>query len=495
MLLLTIYACDDINKDLPPLHFEEEFQIEVQSGMNLIGRVLDQDENPIEGVVVSDGYTVTTTDSEGVYQMKKDNLAKFVFISTPETYEVPKVDNIPLFYRAIKGNQQPVIREDFVLTKIQKKDKFVLLALADVQIKTETHASMFESQMVPDIINFQQSYPEGTEFYGIALGDIVWDNFKMYPEYRRGVAKTSGTYLQVIGNHDHDQHITNDDYNASRGFEEQFGPTYYSYNVGDCHFVVLDDVLYQSRTTYSSHITEEQIEWLKKDLQYVDKDKLILLGVHIPTKRRYSTTQVPNNYQLYEALKGYKVRIMSGHLHHNSTVTISDNIEENNLGAVMGAGWVDNLCTDGSPQGYGVYEIEGNEIKKWLFKGMGTSADKRMNVYPPNSWPKESDSNIADVWNKSVVLNIWTWHYDWTVKAFEDDVEKAILTNYSAKEYDPTAFNLFYGDKKPVMNPGIEPIKHDHMFYYTPSSTTWNEIKIEATDSNGNVHTEVIKKE
>ena len=58
MLLLTIYACDDINKDLPPLYFEEEYQIDVKSGMNLVGRILDQDENPIEGVVVSDGYSV-----------------------------------------------------------------------------------------------------------------------------------------------------------------------------------------------------------------------------------------------------------------------------------------------------------------------------------------------------------------------------------------------------------------------------------------------------
>lgn len=493
ILLFTIYACEDINKDLPPLTFEDDSEIKIKDGMDLVGIITDDDKNPIEGVVVSDGYTVTTTDKDGIYQIKKDKLAKFVFISTPADYEVEKESNIPYFYRSIKGNKNAVIREDFSLTPIEKKKNFVLLGLADIQLKTENHVSLFESKTIPDIIKLQESYPSGTEFYSLSLGDIVWDNFKLYPEYRRNISKLSGTFLQVIGNHDHDKSITNDDYNASGTYEANFGPTYYSYNVGDCHFIALDDVYYKTQTDYDYTITKEQIEWLKKDLQYVDKDKLIILGVHVPTKRRYSSIQVPNNYELYEALRGYNVRILSGHLHVNIPTTISESIEENNLGAVMGAGWVDDLCTDGSPSGYGVYEIEGNKIKKWYYKGTEQSADKRMWVYPLNSWPKEAGGPNAAIWNKSIILNIWAWHTDWTVEIIEDGVSKGLILNYKTMDYDPRAFNVFYGDEKPVMSPNIEPIQHDHMFYYTPSKSDWSQITIKTTDSNGFVYTEEIK--
>ena len=45
--------------------------------------------------------------------------------------------------------------------------------------------------------------------------------------------------------HQHGQTV---DADADASFEAAFGPTYYSYNIGDCHFIVLDDVLYTGRT-------------------------------------------------------------------------------------------------------------------------------------------------------------------------------------------------------------------------------------------------------
>lgn len=47
----------------------EKVDITPEPGMNLVGRVTDGT-GPIEGVVVSDGVTVTTTDAQGIYQMR-----------------------------------------------------------------------------------------------------------------------------------------------------------------------------------------------------------------------------------------------------------------------------------------------------------------------------------------------------------------------------------------------------------------------------------------
>lgn len=43
----------------------EKVDITPEPGMNLVGRVTDG-KNPIEGVVVSDGFTVTATDARGL---------------------------------------------------------------------------------------------------------------------------------------------------------------------------------------------------------------------------------------------------------------------------------------------------------------------------------------------------------------------------------------------------------------------------------------------
>ena len=80
--------------------------------------------------------------------------------------------------------------------------------------------------------------------------------------------------------------------------------------------------------------------WMEKDMNNVHKDKLIIIGLHIATSRRNRpTSHVADYKELYALLDGYNVRILSGHSHNNYTTTISETIEENTLGAVMGAYW------------------------------------------------------------------------------------------------------------------------------------------------------------
>ena len=62
------------------------------------GCVVDTDGAPMEGVVVSDGYTVTQTDAEGRYEITAPRCAAFVWVSAPEGYMAPwKESGIPAF--------------------------------------------------------------------------------------------------------------------------------------------------------------------------------------------------------------------------------------------------------------------------------------------------------------------------------------------------------------------------------------------------------------
>ncbi|WP_295936076.1 calcineurin-like phosphoesterase family protein [uncultured Alistipes sp.] len=477
--------------------YYEKVDITPDPGMNLVGRVSDG-KNPIEGVVVSDGITVTTTDAQGIYQMRVKRTAKFVFVSVPAEYEIPVVNGIPTIYKKISIGEEDVVQRSFTLEYTGKKEKFTLWAIADVQFGQQEDIDQFDRFVAAEMRAFAQNDLQGP-VYGISLGDLVWDQLQyLTPIYGKRIREFGIPMFQVIGNHDHDTTISTDAL-SSHAFEKAFGPTYYSSNIGDCHLVVLDDVYYKGGKTYEGTISQEQLDWLKQDLQYVPKDKLILLGVHIPTQRRNSGTAVTNRAELYKLLEGYTVRIMSGHTHNNYTATISPTIEENTLGAVCGAFWTGPydpakdpfgtgpLCNEGSPAGYAVYEIEGNQIKNFYYKGIQTSREFQMYLYPVGSAFTASRQD-------GLIFNIFNWHTTWTVEVQEDaNAWKTLTTN--VKEVDRRSYDYLKGIYHPddLYRQTDPENNNDHMFYYKPTSDSWQKVTVRATDPYGNVYTDSIQ--
>ena len=56
---------------------------------------------PIEGVVVTDGYTVVATDAEGKYSFNRHEEAAYVYYSIPAQYRVPLRQGHPCFYKKL----------------------------------------------------------------------------------------------------------------------------------------------------------------------------------------------------------------------------------------------------------------------------------------------------------------------------------------------------------------------------------------------------------
>lgn len=103
---------------------EEKPEIKPDEGITLYGLVSDSEGNPLEGVVVSDGYSVVATDAKGVYQIVRSANAKYVFISAPSGYEIPTQANYGSYqgtYQAansLTGSSTKPYRADFTLTKL-----------------------------------------------------------------------------------------------------------------------------------------------------------------------------------------------------------------------------------------------------------------------------------------------------------------------------------------------------------------------------------------
>ncbi|MBF9255449.1 calcineurin-like phosphoesterase C-terminal domain-containing protein [Pontibacter sp. 172403-2] len=433
----------------------------------LKGRVTAQGK-ALANVTVSDGYSVVQTNARGKYKLPLNKQAKFVFLSTPSGYAFPDEKGIARHYHPITktGRQQ----YNFELTALQTDDtKHNFIIWADPQVKNENDVEQMLTQSVPDVQQLVRSFGAGALIHGVTVGDIVWDNHSLFDRYNQAVAEMNIPFFQALGNHDMDYNKGGDEVSDDT-FESLYGPTHYSFNRGKVHYVVLDDVRYLGEDRkYDGYIAQQQLDWLKQDLAYVPKNNLVIVCLHIPVHNG-----VKNNAALYALLEGYKAHIMSGHTHYNRNV-IKDGIYEHNHGAVCGAWWTGPICGDGTPRGYGVYEVDGTDLK-WYYKPTGLDKNYQVSIH------------VEQLTNQNrMVANVWNWGPEWKVEWWADEKYMGNLQN--TKGFDPVAVALYKGDKLPRQRAFAEPNKTDHLFvaHFGPEV---KKLKVIATDRFGKQYEE-----
>ncbi|MDB5200691.1 MAG: metallophosphoesterase [Ferruginibacter sp.] len=440
----------------------------------------------IADVGVTDGFSITRTDYNGSYSLQRNDAAEFIYISVPAGYEIPAEKGIAHFYIPVTAAQLKG-RADFELRKLAQDDhKHQFVVWADTQIISEADATQLKSEPVPDLVGLIKSYPTGALFHGIGCGDLVWDHFELFDDYREAIGMTGIPFFNVIGNHDMDLDAMGDD-GSAKTFKEQFGPTYYSFNRGAVHYVVLDDVFFIGASKkYIGYISETQLNWLKKDLAFREPGSTVVVSLHIPTNtgaaRRLKKEEelggtVSNRKKLYDILAGFNVHIMSGHTHFNEKWE-AGNIMEHNHGTVCGAWWTGPVCSDGTPAGYAVYEVNGRELS-WYYKSTGKAKTQQLRLYDS----KQANSG-ADI-----CANVWNWDPKWTIEWFEDGQRKGLMEQRIG--LDPLAVQLYSGPALPAKHKWVEPTLADHLFYARPSGNA-KQIMVKATDRFGNVFTETL---
>ena len=217
----------------------------IQEGNNLVGLITDSETGKgIEGVAVSDGYSITTTDRNGVYQFVGNPLTRVVYYTTPSEYKVNLDEQTkqPLFYKHCRFNPDTLNRNDFTLTPMDRvEDELTLIVISDPQCKNDRHVKRFRTESIPDM---QRTINAGVEsgkyknVYALVLGDLVydyldqWDNMK---DVMSNVTINDGDgylpFFNSIGNHDHYEDCV-DDYAGCQNYVDRFGPTDYSFDRG-----------------------------------------------------------------------------------------------------------------------------------------------------------------------------------------------------------------------------------------------------------------------
>jgi hypothetical protein len=316
----------------------------------------DAGEAGIPDILVSNGMTVTVTDEGGNYQIPEEG--DFVFITIPNDY----IPTTP-WYRGITGRDF-----DFGLGPAPEKnrDEFVFVQITDIHIDTEQdHIAIFE-QAIDEINDIAPAFV-------IATGDLVLRGDEVTVSQAREWFDTYATLIQdfempiynVIGNHDvvgiHCEQAaqTEPGYNEEmyRGY---FGPTYYSFDWGQYHFLVLDpNDLVDGQQVF--RIPDSQLEWLRQDLAYRPAEPLLVF-FHEPTPSWDNRTEVLN------LLKQRQAMMFCGHWHFDILMD-SYGIPEQATSAICAEWWL-GPSADGKPFGYRIIDIDGEAIST-LYKAIG----------------------------------------------------------------------------------------------------------------------------
>ena len=436
------------------------------------GAVKDSNGNPIEGVAVSDGYSVVTTDNEGRYMMNVSTDAWYIYVTVPAAYALDVDErNVPCFYQKYSPKQY---KYDFVLTPLAggAEQKFALFAVTDIHLGTLCNKrdckGTFENKVVPHINGERDKLvAQGIPSYGINLGDYISsmggtvDDTAFRGDVLLGYKVSKVPFLTVMGNHDHNHFITSkplvtDERNstanikAQREHEDMFGPANFSFDRGDVHIVGMRNTLFPNPKSYWDLIygyTPEQVEWLRQDLALVPKDKLILLCIHVPMFNYDNGRDGYENVgEVRKLLNEFdKVYILSGHTHYQRNIRHTtfngaykgSKIIEHNIAPVSGSAWNNVIAGDGTPAGYKIYHFDGANMTSDFYVSYNegeNGINHQMRLYWGNAKmgaPISGDNangtkgfyafNVVDEGgNKVLLANIYNAMIDSSIKVYEN---------------------------------------------------------------------------
>lgn len=485
LICFSFVQCSSSDEDVPLPPGQDS--IIPDTGIDLYGRIKDTNGNNIQGVVVSDGYSCTITNEAGIYQLTRHENAQFVFYSTPSDYAITKegpLQNNAYFYRKLSG--KGAIRKDFILTKLsQPENEFNLICIADPQADYDSHLERFKNETIADVNKYLSSTEK--KCYGVALGDITGDlddrPVDLPDRMKDLLGSTTMTMFTIVGNHDK----APEEGLSVRGgsyFSSLFGPLNYSFNRGKVHVICLDNILFSGtdRGDYNTELTNDQIEWVKQDLSYVPKDYMIIVCQHSPVYN------MNNKVELFELLKGFsEVHLMAGHTHDHRNITHSPyGYYEHVTGTSCGLWWRSNICGDGTPNGYAIYEIEGNKMKNWYYKA--TNYDKNFQirlhrgnerfggVYGSFDYGQNQNTLIANIWNSDS---------QWTVNVYENGVKTGSMIRLSSVDRDAWSKGYHIGELGQSIN--IANTYNSHLYAYSIRNQN-AKIRVEAIDRFGNIY-------
>jgi len=349
--------------------------------------IKDVGEEGLSNILVSNGLTVTITNETGSYFLPREG--DFIFITTPSNY-TPTTS----WYKNL-----PEDNLHFGLNFAPDKDskQFTFVQITDIHLDAVEEHRIFFEKAIREINKINPAFV-------IATGDLVFaaesatisQAKEWYNIYSDLIKNLDMPIFNMVGNHDvvgihYKKDISNEPGYNKEMYQDYFGPTYYSFDWGSYHCIVLDPNEFLDGNQFY-RIPDYQVEWLRKDLSYRQGEPLLVF-FHEPT------TSWENRADVLNLLNQHSTKMFSGHWHMDILID-SQGIPEQVTGALCGEWWRGD-CSDGKPCGYRIVQVEGNNIFSF-YKEIG--ADRQINIIAPGPLVDGITEVTAQIYTQYVPL-------------------------------------------------------------------------------------------
>lgn len=474
-------------------------------------------EKGIANVSVSNGVEVVVTDKNGRYTLpiKEDQI---IFVIKPSGYQTKISSNfLPQNYYNYKPQGSPSNFKykgvaptgslpseiNFPLYKNNESKDFQILVFGDPQPYNLKEIDYFKRGIINEVKANRRN-----AVFGISLGDLVGDDLSLHPAYIDAVKEIGLPWYNVMGNHDMN-YEAKEDHLSDETFEANFGPANYSFNYGNVHFIVLDDILYpdpRDGKGYWGGFRKDQLDFVENDLRLVDKNKLIVLSFHIqmkPETEGEDHFKIEDRARLFSILKTFQnVLMMSAHTHKQSQLFYGKqegwegfkDLHEYNVGTTSGdwySGTADDkgvpksTMRDGTQRGYVFIDFKDNQYAI-DYKVAGKPADYQINLHVPKVIPYKSKNSAR------IVANFF-------MGSEKDKLEYKIDNGeWKSMEYDPNidpnfAISVFQWDTTDKLFAGRRPSfpeksRHIWVAPFGKLEQGTHTVEVRTTDRYGKTH-------
>lgn len=520
------------------VYLTSHFDVPDREGATIKGAVYCEDRG-LPGVRVSDGLVTVTTDENGYYWLPSDKTTGYVFCSLPSGYVPVDFDCETMgFWQALTVDATFCEQHHFGLRTVDN-DRFALLVGADLHLANKQR----------DIENFKNGFIADSRRYIGTLdrpaycffaGDLTWDRYWYdnqftIPTYRQLMIDVQYPIpvFNSMGNHDNDPYVTGDEAGQAP-YRRTLGPNYYSFDLGQVHFIVLDDVDWINtggaqgtvgNRNHNNMVSLTQQQWLKEDLAAIeDKTAPLFIMLHVPLfqnrNAKFSNEINMGNAAggtqvLIDAVAGFtNVHFVSGHTHKNATMVIDECTIEHNVAAVCETWWWSSyfsergICTDGTPAGYAIFTFDGRDIR-WIYKTIGEEESRQFHAYDMNtvkpvlgtaqnkallakySSRDNAGDDYGEVAENTVFINVWNYDPQWTIRVTEAGAELPVKRVFQRDPLHTLTFDLPRVQKGLEANADWASLQSAHMFSVTASSAA-STLEISVTDRFGTTYTETM---
>lgn len=219
------------------------------------GHVFHKDGHPLAGMRVSDGCNITVTDEHGSFSLPGWERAHVIAV---QCLTLSHDD----WFAMIDGHTGDF---DFYITPADAPADHSFFHISDSEI---TEADECDGWL-PFI---RKQIPVHSPAFLIHTGDICrikgLENHRLAMNY-----ETMGIPIRyTLGNHDYV-----DDRYGEYSFERMYGPVWYSFDLGNTHYVVLP---IKGGEAPGCYLPEDSDRWLASDLRLKDPDKSLVLFSH-----------------------------------------------------------------------------------------------------------------------------------------------------------------------------------------------------------------------